>query len=89
MPDFLHDLGFWAGYLSNGKHLAWYASVQFTLFAAVMGGLVALLLGVLSAAAYNNGPLPLRLLAAGYINLVRGVPDVLFFLFFPIRASSG
>ena len=29
------DLGFWLAYFTNGKHLHWYASVQFTLFAAV------------------------------------------------------
>ena len=28
-------------------------------------------------------------LAAGYINIVRGVPDVLFFLFFPLAFEQG
>ena len=78
------DAIFWIGYLSNGKHLAWYASVQFTLAAAILGAAVALILGLVAAAIRNSGPWPLRMLAAGYINVVRGVPDVLFFLFFPI-----
>lgn len=78
------DVAFWIGYLTNGKHLAWYASVQFTLVAAVLGGLMALLLGLGAAALRNSAPWPFRLLAAGYINIVRGVPDVLFFLFFPL-----
>ena len=78
------DVAFWIGYLTNGKHLAWYASVQFTLFAAVFGGLVALLLGLGAAAVRNSAPWPFRMVAAGYINVVRGVPDVLFFLFFPL-----
>jgi polar amino acid transport system permease protein len=77
------DAVFWVGYLTNGKHLGWYASVQYTLIAAVFGALVALLLG-LAAAAARTGPLPVRLVASGYINVVRGVPDVLFFLFFPL-----
>ena len=42
---------FWVGYLTNGKHLGWYASVQYTLIAAMFGGLVALLLGLVAAAA--------------------------------------
>jgi polar amino acid transport system permease protein len=58
--------------------------VQFTLFAAVFGGLVALILGLAAAAVRNSAPWPFRVLAAGYINIVRGVPDVLFFLFFPL-----
>lgn len=78
------DVAFWIGYLTNGKHLAWYASVQFTLFAAVCGGLVALVLGLAAAAVRNSAPWPFRMVAAGYINIVRGVPDVLFFLFFPL-----
>jgi polar amino acid transport system permease protein len=78
------DFAFWIGYLTNGKHLAWYASAQYTLLAAVFGALVALILGLGAAALRNSGPLPLRWLAAGYINIVRGVPDVLFFLFFPL-----
>lgn len=83
------DAMFWLGYLTNGKHLAWYASVQYTLEAAVLSALVALVLGLSAAAAHNSGPFPVRILAAGYINLVRGVPDVLFFLFFPIAFEQG
>ena len=45
MPDLLswiaatlgEDVAFWLGYLTNGKHLTWYASVQYTLTAAVLG----------------------------------------------------
>ena len=78
------DLLFWLGYFTNGKHLSWYASVQYTLAAALFGALVALLLGLGGAAARNSRFLPLRALGALYINIVRGVPDVLFFLFFPL-----
>jgi polar amino acid transport system permease protein len=89
LPEWLRtgigeDAAFWIGYFTNGKHLAWYASLQFTVYAALAGGAVALCLGLLAAGARNSGPWPLRILAAGYINIVRGVPDVLFFLFFPL-----
>ena len=84
MSDLLTDIAFWLGYITNGKHLAWYWSVQFTLVAAICGGAIALACGLLAAAARNGGPWPLRLLASGYINIVRGVPDVLFLLFFPL-----
>jgi polar amino acid transport system permease protein len=78
------DLGFWLAYFTNGKHQLWFASVQFTLFAAFAGATVALALG-LGAAALRFVPFaPLRWLAAGYTNSVRGIPDVLFFLFFPL-----
>lgn len=78
------DVAFWLSYLTNGKHIAWYASVQFTLIAAVCGGAIALACGLGAAAARNSRPWPVRMLAAGYINIVRGIPDVLFLLFFPL-----
>jgi polar amino acid transport system permease protein len=83
------DVVFWIGYITNGKHLAWYASVQFTLEAMFFGALVALAFGLLAAAVYNSAPRPFRWIAAAYINVVRGVPDVLFFLFFPIAFEQG
>src|SRR5689334_5774396 len=94
LPQGLKDLVgpnvvFWIGYLTNGKHLGWYASVQYTLAAMVFGALVALVLGLIAAAVRNGGPLPLQWLAAAYINVIRGVPDVLFFLFFPIAFEQG
>ena len=94
MPQWLRDgLGdddlFWLGYLTNGKHLAWYASVQFTLFAAVAGALVALVMGLLGATLRNSRFLPLRLLGMAYTNMVRGIPDVLFFIFFPLAFEQG
>jgi polar amino acid transport system permease protein len=78
------DLAFWWGYLTNGKHLSWYASIQYTLLAALIGGSCALLLGLGGAALRRSPLMPLRLLGTGYINMVRGIPDVLFFLFFPL-----
>ena len=71
-------------YLTNGKHLAWYASVRFTLIAAVAGAIVAIACGLVGAAALRARAAPVRVIGAGYTSIVRGVPDVLFFLFFPL-----
>lgn len=71
-------------YLTNGKHLAWYASVRFTLIAAFAGAAFAVCCGLLGAAALRSRVAPLRWLGTGYTTIVRGVPDVLFFLFFPL-----
>lgn len=75
---------FWLGYFTNGKHLTWYASVQYTLIAAALGALCALGFGLLGATAKNSRFALLRLVGAAYTNMVRGIPDVLFFLFFPL-----
>jgi polar amino acid transport system permease protein len=75
---------FWVSYLTNGRHLNWYASFQYTLIAALLGGVFALLFGMGGAALRNAHIGPLRLIGSIYINMVRGVPDVLFFIFFPL-----
>ena len=78
------DWGARVAYLTNGKHLAWYASVRFTLIAAVAGAVVAVACGLVGAAALRARAAPVRMIGAGYTSIVRGVPDVLFFLFFPL-----
>lgn len=83
------DIAFWLSYITNGKHLTWYASFQFTIFAAVVGGLLAILFGLVGATLKNSRFWPLRLLGSTYSNIVRGVPDVLFFLFVPLAFEQG
>lgn len=78
------DFAFWLSYLTNGKHLTWYASFQFTIFAALVGGTLAVVFGLIGATLKNSRYLPLRLVGNFYSSIVRGVPDVLFFLFFPL-----
>lgn len=75
---------FWFDYLTNGKHLTWYASVRYTLFAAALGAALALLFGLLGAALSRSRFRLCRLIGHIYIMMLRGVPDVLFFLFFPL-----
>lgn len=71
-------------YLTNGKHLAWYASVRFTLIAAVAGAACAVFFGLIGAAMKMSRFMPFRMIGLTYTSIVRGVPDVLFFLFFPL-----
>ncbi|PID47145.1 MAG: ABC transporter permease [Proteobacteria bacterium] len=71
-------------YITNGKHMAWYASLKFTLIAAVAGAFFAIFFGLLGAALKQSKFTPFRWIGTLYVNIVRGVPDVLFFLFFPL-----
>ncbi len=75
---------FWVSYLTNGRHLNWYASFQYTVIAALLGGAFALVFGIGGAALRKSSLPPAKLLGTIYINMVRGVPDVLFFIFFPL-----
>ena len=78
------DTGATLAYISNGKHLAWYASVRFTLITAVAGAGCAVLFGLLGAAMKRSSFLPFKLAGDFYTTIVRGVPDVLFIIFFPL-----
>lgn len=71
-------------YLTNGKHLSWYASVRFTLIAAFAGAAFAVIFGLVGASMKQSKFAPFRLTGLFYTTIVRGVPDVLFFLFFPL-----
>lgn len=71
-------------YLTNGKHLAWYASLRFTLIAAVFGAAFAVVFGLLGAALLQSGFFLFRWIGTIYTNMLRGIPDVLFFLFLPL-----
>ncbi len=83
------DFGFWLGYFTNGKHLAWYASFRFTILAAILGAILGLSFGLGGTALLRSRFLPFRMLGLAYANIVRGVPDVLFFLFFPLAFEQG
>lgn len=94
MPDWLgqilgDDIAATLAYITNGKHMMWYASFKFTIMAGIFGATVALIFGLLGAIIRNSQFMPFRLLGMGYINIVRGVPDVLFFLFFPLAFEQG
>ena len=71
-------------YLLNGKHLAWYASVRFTLIAAFFGAAFAVLFGLLGTAARISAFAPLRWIGLLYTTMLRGIPQILVFLFFPL-----
>ncbi len=94
MPDWLtniigQDLSDGLAYITNGKHMMWYASFRFTIFAGIFGALCALTFGLLGAIMLNSNFFLFRLIGAAYANVVRGVPDVLFFLFFPLAFEQG
>ena len=76
-------------YLTNGKHLAWYASVRYTIAAALLSAVFAVFFGLIGAGLKQSGFLPFRWIGGLYISIVRGIPDILFILFFPLVIEQG
>jgi len=76
-------------YLTNGKHLAWYASVRYTVMAALLSALFAVFFGLIGAGLKQSSFLPFRWIGNFYTFIVRGIPDILFILFFPLAIEQG
>jgi polar amino acid transport system permease protein len=76
-------------YLTTGKHLNFYASFGTVLLLLAITAPAALLLGFGGAMAARSRIAPLSWLGKGYIAVVRGVPDIAFFLFFVIALDQG
>ncbi|RKF14942.1 ABC transporter permease subunit [Roseovarius spongiae] len=77
-----------ACYLTTGKHMSLYWSFGTVLLLLAITAPTALVFGFGGAMAARSRILPLRWFGKVYIMLVRGVPDIAFFLFFVIALDQ-
>ncbi|AHD00430.1 ABC transporter permease [Leisingera methylohalidivorans] len=87
-PSTLEGLSWLSCYLTTGKHLNLYFSVFVVLTLLAITAPVALLFGFGAASAARSKIPPLRWFGIGYTSIVRGVPDIAFFLFFVIALDQ-
>ncbi|GHF41121.1 ABC transporter permease [Seohaeicola zhoushanensis] len=87
-PDTLGQLAWLSCYLTTGVHLSFYLAFLKVLGLLAVTAPVALAFGFLGAMAARSHILPLSWLGRGYIAIVRGVPDIAFFLFFVIALDQ-
>ncbi|MGQ3489140.1 ABC transporter permease [Roseovarius pacificus] len=88
-PDTLSGLKWLSCYLTTGKHLSFYVSFGVVLLLLAITAPAALLFGFGGAAAARSRIWPVNWLGRIYIAIVRGVPDIAFFLFFVIALDQG
>jgi polar amino acid transport system permease protein len=88
-PSSLEGLNWLLCYLTTGKHLLYYTSFLVVLLLMAITAPVALAFGFGGALAARAGFWPLRMLGKGYTAMVRGVPDIVFFLFVPVAMDQG
>ncbi len=86
-PSTLDSARWMACYLTTGKHMAFWASFGTVLLLLALTAPAALLFGFAGAAA-ARGPAPVSWLGKTYIAIVRGIPDIAFFLFFVIALDQ-
>ena len=76
-------------YLTSGKHLDFYMSFVTVLALLAVTAPAAMIMGFGGALAARSGFTPLRWFGKTYTAMVRGVPDIVYFLFFVIALDQG
>ncbi|EAQ10473.1 amino acid ABC transporter membrane protein 1 (PAAT family) [Maritimibacter alkaliphilus HTCC2654] len=87
-PQNLQELQWLACYLTSGKHILFYQSFGVVMLLLVITAPVSLGFGFIGASAARSPIAPLRWFGKGYTSIVRGVPDIAFFLFFVIALDQ-
>ena len=87
-PKVLEGLSWLSCYLTNEKHQLLYMSFGTVLLLMAIVAPTAMLFGFGGAVAARSHIAPLRLLGKGYSAMVRGVPDIIFFMFVPIALDQ-
>lgn len=88
-PATLDRLAWLSCLLTSGTHLRFYASFGIVLLLLAVTAPLALGFGFAAAMAARSRILPLAWLGRAYTLMVRGVPDIVFFLFVPLALDQG
>ena len=87
-PATLDTLAWLSCYLTTGVHMSFYTAFLKVIGLLLVTAPVALAFGFGGAMAARSHILPLSLFGKAYIAIVRGVPDIAFFLFFVIALDQ-
>ncbi|GHC59722.1 ABC transporter permease [Neogemmobacter tilapiae] len=87
-PKTLEGLAWASCYLTSGKHIDFYWAFVVVLALLACTAPMALMFGYGGATAARSHSLPVRMFGKCYIAMVRGIPDIIFFLFFVIALDQ-
>ncbi|SEW22633.1 amino acid ABC transporter membrane protein 1, PAAT family (TC 3.A.1.3.-) [Cognatiyoonia koreensis] len=87
-PSTLSGISWLSCYLTTAKHMGLYWSLGTVLLLLAITAPTALLFGFAGATAARSNILPFRWFGKTYISIVRGIPDIAFFLFFVIALDQ-
>ena len=88
-PGTLSGYLWWSCYLTTGKEFGFYISFGVVLSLLFLTVPLIMILGFAGALARRSRFLPLRWFGTIYTSMVRGVPDIIFFLFALIALDQG
>ncbi|MEM8842793.1 MAG: ABC transporter permease subunit [Pseudomonadota bacterium] len=88
-PKSLEGFAWLICYLSTAKHFSFYLSFGTVILLMALAAPASLAFGFMGAFAKRSALPPIRWLGQIYTAMVRGVPDIVFFLFVPIALDQG
>jgi polar amino acid transport system permease protein len=88
-PKAIEGLSWLFCYLTSAKHVDFYWSFVVVLALLAVTAPAALAMGFMGATAARSHIAPVSFLGKIYIWMVRGIPDIIFFLFFVIALDQG
>lgn len=88
-PRALEEAAWFVCYLTTPKHASFYISILTVISLLVIAVPPIMVLGFAGALAKRSMIAPIRWIGSLYTTMVRGVPDIVFFLFVPIALDQG
>lgn len=87
-PKALEGLAWLSCYVTTPKHMSFYNSFFVVMCLLALAAPLAMLFGFLGAIASRSSKNSIRILGKGYLAMIRGIPDIVFFLFIPIALDQ-
>ena len=87
-PKALEGLAWLSCYVTTPKHMSFYSSFLVVMCLLALAAPLAMLFGFLGAIASRSSKNSIRILGKGYLAMIRGIPDIVFFLFIPIALDQ-
>lgn len=87
-PKALEGLAWLSCYVTTPKHMSFYNSFLVVMCLLALAAPLAMLFGFLGAIASRSSNNSIRILGKGYLAMIRGIPDIVFFLFIPIALDQ-
>jgi len=87
-PQSLTNWDWFSCYLTTNVHMSFYIAILKVLLLLALTAPAALAFGFLGATAARSARSPVRWIGKAYIAIVRGIPDIVFFLFFVIALDQ-
>ena len=87
-PNTLEGLLWLSCYITTPKHMSFYNSFLVVMLLISLAAPLAMAFGFAGSIASRSSILLVRYLGKGYLAMIRGIPDIVFFLFIPIALDQ-